>query len=70
MTSTGRRVFGSKPTPRYVQLADIILQRIAKGHWPPGTMLPSIEQLMAEFGVSVTVREGISLVAEEGYCIR
>ena len=66
MAPTGHRVFGSKPIPRYVQLADIIRQRIAKGHWPPGTTLPSIKQLTAEFDVSrVTVREAISLLAEE-----
>lgn len=67
MTPTSHRVFGSKPIPRYVQLADIIRQRISKGYWPHGTMLPSIEQLTTEFEVSrVTVREAISLLAEEG----
>jgi GntR family transcriptional regulator len=67
MAHTRHRVFGSQPIPRYVQLADFIRQRIVKGHWPPGTALPSLEQLMAEFSVSrVTVREAIAMLAEEG----
>jgi GntR family transcriptional regulator len=51
MAPTGHRVFGSKPISRYVQLADIIRQRIAKEYWPPGTTLRSIKQLPAEFEV-------------------
>jgi GntR family transcriptional regulator len=64
--STGHRIFGSTPIPRYVQLAELLRQRVAKGHWPPGTLLPSIEHLMAEFDVArVTVRQAIALLADE-----
>lgn len=60
-------VFGSSRVPRYLQLADIFRQRIARGSWQPGDMLPSIEMLMSEFSVArVTVRQAIRLLSEEG----
>ena len=60
-------VFGNVPIPRYVQLADLMRQRIAKARWAPGDMLPSIESLMREFDVArVTIRQAIRLLADEG----
>jgi GntR family transcriptional regulator len=59
-------VFGASPVPRYLQLADIFRQRIARGVWKPGDMLPSIEMLMAEFSVArVTVRQAIKMLTDE-----
>jgi GntR family transcriptional regulator len=53
--------------PRYIQLADVMRQRIAKGLWPRGNTVPSIEKLMAEFDVArVTVRQAIQILAQEG----
>ena len=67
MANANHRIFGSTPIPRYVQLAELVRQRVDKGHWPPGSMLPSIEQLMQEFDVArVTVRQAIALLADEG----
>lgn len=67
MANAKHRIFGSTPIPRYLQLAELVRQRVIKGHWPPGSMLPSIEQLMDEFDVArVTVRQAIALLAEEG----
>ena len=37
---------------RYVQIADLMRQRIARGHWVQGERLPSLEALVAEFGVA------------------
>ena len=55
------------PIPRYVQLADLMRQRIARERWVPGDTLPSIEKLMAEFNVArVTVRQATQLLAREG----
>lgn len=66
-TKNPHPVFGSSRVPRYLQLADIFRQRIARGAWQPGDMLPSIEMLMAEFSVArVTVRQAIRLLSEEG----
>ena len=60
-------VFRNVPIPRYVQLADVMRHRIKRGIWPQGQVLPSIEKLMEEFGVSrVTVRQATQLLAGEG----
>jgi GntR family transcriptional regulator len=65
MATANHRIFGSTPIPRYVQLAELIRQRVAKGHWPAGSLLPSIEHLMTEFDVArVTVRQAIALLAD------
>jgi GntR family transcriptional regulator len=67
MANAHHRIFGSTPIPRYVQLAELIRRRLAKGRWLPGSQLPSIEDLMAEFDVArVTVRQAIAMLAEEG----
>lgn len=61
------RYFGTSPIPRYVQLADLIRQRIARGVWASGGKLPSLEALMREFDVArVTVRQAVDLLAREG----
>ena len=60
-------IFGASRTPRYLQLADVFRQRITRGQWKPGDMLPSIETLMDEFSVArVTVRQAIKGLADEG----
>jgi len=60
-------VFDRVPIPRYVQLADVMRQRISRGTWPRGHAVPSIEKLMEEFDVArVTVRQAIQLLAQEG----
>lgn len=59
-------IFGDSLIPRYLQLADIFRQRIARGVWRSGDMLPSIENLMDEFSVSrITVRQAIQLLSSE-----
>jgi GntR family transcriptional regulator len=66
MATANHRIFGSTPIPRYVQLAELIRQRVAKDHWPAGSLLPSIEQLMTEFDVArVTVHQAMALLADE-----
>ena len=60
-------MFGNVPIPLYVQLADVMRQRIVKGQWAPGAVLPSIDELMREFEVArVTVRQATRLLADEG----
>jgi GntR family transcriptional regulator len=59
--------FQSRLALRYVQVADLIRQRIARGVWPEEHQLPTLEALVREFGVArVTVRQAIKLLAEEG----
>lgn len=58
--------FLDSPLPRYLQLADLFRQRIARGTWPIGHRLPSLEELAAEFNVArVTVRQAIELLARD-----
>ena len=60
-------LLGASPLPRYAQVADILRQRIARGVWSKGEMLPSIENLMEEFSVArVTVRQAVRLLSDEG----
>jgi GntR family transcriptional regulator len=67
MSETGHRIFGATPIPRYVQLADLLRQRVDKGEWGPGSTLPSIDELMEQFDVArVTVRQAVGLLADEG----
>ena len=57
----------SSAAPRYLQIADLIRQRIARGQWPLGDKLPSLETLVEEFGVArLTVRQAMDLLAREG----
>ncbi|AWP58971.1 GntR family transcriptional regulator [Bordetella bronchiseptica] len=59
--------FHDSPIPRYLQLADLMRQRIARGQWGQGHRLPSLEGLVAEFGVArVTVRQAIDVLTREG----
>lgn len=57
----------NSPIPRYVQLADLFRQRIARGVWSNGHKLPSLEELTHEFALArVTVRQAVDLLAREG----
>jgi GntR family transcriptional regulator len=59
--------FGTIPIPRYVQIAELFRQRLSRGQWEPGAILPSIDTLMNEFEVSrVTIRQAVHLLAQEG----
>jgi GntR family transcriptional regulator len=60
-------IFGDSPIPLYVQLADVLRQRIARGHWRAGDRLPSLEHLGKEFELArVTVRQAVDVLAREG----
>ena len=57
----------SDHAPRYLQIADLMRQRIARGLWPLGEKLPSLEALVEEFGVArVTVRQAVELLTRDG----
>ncbi|MDA8212599.1 MAG: GntR family transcriptional regulator [Clostridia bacterium] len=54
--------------PVYYQLAEDISRKIKSGELKPGDMLPSEAQLCAQYNISrMTVRRGLSLLAEAGY---
>nr|BBH94966.1 GntR family transcriptional regulator [Thermogemmatispora argillosa] len=54
--------------PIYQQLRDQIVEGIARGELPPGTGLPSIRQLAADFGINLhTVNKAYELLEREGF---
>jgi GntR family transcriptional regulator len=60
-------IFGNSPIPRYVQLADLLRSRIARGVWASGAQVPTLESLVREFEVArVTVRQAVDVLAREG----
>ena len=67
MPTAGPTPFSDSPIPRYLQVADLLRQRIARGLWRQGHRLPSLEMLVGEFGVArVTMRQAIELLSREG----
>ena len=61
------RIFDLSASPLYTQVADAIRQRITKGVWPIGHRIPTLENLIEEFGVaSITVRQAIQVLKHEG----
>ncbi len=54
-------------SPLYVEIADLLRQRIARRSWKASAKIPSIEELMVEFGVArVTVRQAMGILESEG----
>jgi len=54
--------------PRYVQMVNAIQERIEAGTYLPGSLLPSENQLITEFGVSrTTVTRALNLLRQDGW---
>ena len=54
--------------PIYMQIRDQVIEGIASGQLPPGTSLPSIRQLAADFGINLhTVNKAYDLLEREGF---
>ena len=50
-----------------MQLATLMRRRITTGAWRPGQQLPTLQELVATFGVSrVTVRQAVAILENEG----
>ena len=53
--------------PAYVQLANILKQRISSGIYQPGNRMPAEASLAKHFGLSaMTARQAVGVLAEEG----
>ncbi|GLZ10257.1 hypothetical protein Acsp04_04920 [Actinomadura sp. NBRC 104425] len=51
----------------YLQLADILRERIAKGEIAPGKRLPSLMDMEREFGLNQkTIRKSLAVLKDEG----
>ena len=54
--------------PKYAQVVAEIKQRIERGDYPPGSLLPSEHQLVEEFGVSrPTIVKSLSALRQDGW---
>jgi GntR family transcriptional regulator len=57
----------SAPKPQYVQVAEMLRQRISNGTYPRGSLLPSEDRLADELGLSrVTVNRALGLLRAAG----
>ncbi|MDT0457757.1 GntR family transcriptional regulator [Streptomyces sp. DSM 41527] len=45
--------------PRWRQVADVIRQRIADGTYQPGTRVPSVVEMLEEFGIATTTGQKV-----------
>ncbi|MFL9903178.1 GntR family transcriptional regulator [Paraburkholderia fungorum] len=60
----------SSPVPLYLQIADSLRDRIGRGVWQQGEVIPTLEQIAAEFDVArVTARQAVQLLMGEGALI-
>lgn len=67
MKNFAHPIFSDSPIPLYSQLANLMRQRVQRGLWAPGTQVPSLDALVAEFQVArVTVRQAIDVLSKEG----
>jgi GntR family transcriptional regulator len=65
--AAARRIERDALEPAYVQLADILRQRIAEGEFHAGDRLPTEAELMRAYGLSpVTVRRAVKILVDEG----
>jgi GntR family transcriptional regulator len=54
--------------PKYAQVVAEIKRRIERGTYPPGSLLPSEHQLVAEFGISrPTIVRALSALRQDGW---
>jgi GntR family transcriptional regulator of arabinose operon len=57
--------------PLYLQVSEVLIQRILSGEWPTGASLPAEPTLCVEFAVARgTVRQALSKLEDEGYIRR
>src|ERR1700722_13766718 len=55
-------------SPKYAQVVAEIRRRIERGTYPPGSLLPSEHQLVAEFGVSrPTIVRSLASLRQDGW---
>ena len=66
-----RQLFKRSSVPLYVQIADLMRQRINRGQWSPGEQLPTLEALVEEFEVArLTIKQAMDVLSNEGLIVR
>jgi GntR family transcriptional regulator, histidine utilization repressor len=57
--------------PRYRQVKNHVLANIRSGHWPPGTCIPSENDIAAQFGIArMTANRALRELSRDGYLSR
>jgi DNA-binding GntR family transcriptional regulator len=58
----------SAVVPQYVQIAGDLRSKIKDGTYGPGSLLPSRNEIIAQYGVSaITARDALSMICHEGF---
>jgi DNA-binding GntR family transcriptional regulator len=58
----------SAVVPQYVQIAGDLRSKIKDGTYGPGSLLPSRNEIVAQYGVSaITARDALSMICHEGF---
>lgn len=64
-------IFGKGSIPLYMQIKELLIEKISKGEWSAGNIIPSEIQLAQELGVSQgTVRQAITELVENNVLTR
>lgn len=57
--------------PLYIQVRDVVLEKILSGYWQPGSPIPNEYGLSQELGVSIgTIRKALDILEDEGLLTR
>src|SRR3990172_1139894 len=71
MLPVGKSIVFESNIPYYLQLIDLLKEKIAQGTWKPGDQIPSEPELCSIYGVSRTVvRQALMELELEGLIIR
>jgi DNA-binding GntR family transcriptional regulator len=55
-------------TPQYARIAADLREKIRNGTYGPGALLPSRNEIIADYGVSaITARDALAMISHEGY---
>lgn len=66
----GSNLHAPSPLPLYVRVASVLRERIGAAEWPPGTQIPTIDELRDHYQVAeITLRQAIRILSEEGLVI-
>lgn len=58
-------------SPLYIQVRDLVLEKILSGYWQPGSPIPNEHGLSQELGVSIgTIRKALDILEDEGLLTR
>jgi GntR family transcriptional regulator len=61
----------SNPIPLYIQLKDLIVEKIENAEWKPGETIPTEMELQKQYNLSrTTVRQGLAELVTSGYLER